>query len=233
VFNDLGQKWINVFVVMTVVVLSVYLHILAARTGLIVWYIFVAGWCLRFAFKKNMTLGIAIILLLVISSAMAVKYIPTLEKRVWYMRHTYELYASGQTQSGYSDMGRIISYAIATKLIVNNPVIGVGVGDILFEMNKGYDRWQPDVPQEYRLMPHNQFMIVCLGCGVLALLVFVVWVFYPLTWIWRSPKRFYQIVIWLSLFLAMMVEPMLEVQFGVFVYLFFLLWSKNTAVIEN
>ena len=233
VFNDLGQKWMKAFVVITIVLLSVYLHILAARTGLIVWYIFVASWCLRFSFKKNMKLGVAIIFLLIVSSAMAIKYIPTLEKRVWYMRHTYELYTSGKAQSGYSDMGRLISYSIASKLIANNAIIGVGAGDILFEMNKGYDRWQPDVPQEYRLIPHNQFMIVCLGCGVLTLLVFILWVFWPLVWIRKSPKGFHLFIIWISLFLAMMVEPMLEVQFGVFVYLFFLLWSKHTAVISN
>ena len=180
-----------------------------------------------------MKLGVAIIFLLIVSSAMAIKYIPTLEKRVWYMRHTYELYTSGKAQSGYSDMGRLISYSIASKLIANNAIIGVGAGDILFEMNKGYDRWQPDVPQEYRLIPHNQFMIVCLGCGVLTLLVFILWVFWPLVWIRKSPKGFHLFIIWISLFLAMMVEPMLEVQFGVFVYLFFLLWSKHTAVISN
>lgn len=233
VFEDLEKKWIKTVVVITIIFLSVYLHILAARTGLIIWYMFIAAWCMRYAFKKNLKTGLGIIALLVIIFALATKYIPTLEKRVWYAKHTFELYRSGKLESGYSDMGRVISYKLATRLIKENAVKGVGAGDVFSEMNKGYDADYPDVPTEFRLMPHNQFLIVCLGCGVFSLLVFILWIFWPLVWISNSPKRFYAFITWLSLFLAVMVEPMLEIQYGVFVFMFFLLWQRQTDHISN
>jgi hypothetical protein len=194
-----------------------------------VWYVFVLGWLIRFTFKRNLLIGGSLLLLLGISSILAVNYIPTLEKRVWYAKHSYELLKSGNLESGYSDLGRLISYKIAYKVIKNNPAAGVGAGDIGYEMNKGYERWFPKVPENFRLIPHNQFLIVCLGCGVITLAIFSVWVFWPLLWVRKRKNGFYLFITWLSLTLTLMVEPMLEVQYGVFVYLFFLLMQVHIS----
>lgn len=219
-----GTRW---WVIIAAIFLSVYLHILAARTGLVIWYLFVALWSLRLLFTHSLLKGIAVIALLVTGSALAVHYIPTLEKRVWYIKHTYELYQKGDMASGYSDMGRLISYDIAIGKIKQNLLTGVGAGDMLTEMNSGYDAKYPDVPAEYRLLPHNQFLIVCLGCGVVAFALFMAWVCYPLGWVKRTRDGFFLFIVWFSLLLALLVEPMLEVQLGVFVYLFFLLWQRH------
>lgn len=229
IFQNLEKKWIKTIVVLTIAFLSVYLHILAARTGLLIWYLFVSTWCLRYAFKKNLKVGLFVIIALIAVATLAAKYIPTLEKRVWYAKRTFELYQSGKLESGYSDMGRVISYKLALRLIKENALIGVGAGDILVEMNKGYDKYYPEVPNSFRLIPHNQFLIVCLGCGIFSLLVFILWIFTPLTWVLSGPGRFYAFITWLSLLLALMVEPMLEIQYGVFVFMFFLLWQRQTG----
>lgn len=225
-----GAKW---WVIIAAIFLSVYLHILAARTGLVIWYLFVALWSLRLLFTQSLLKGIAVIAFLVIGSTLAVRYIPTLEKRVWYIKHTYELYQKGDMASGYSDMGRLISYDIATDKIKQNLFTGVGAGDMLAEMNSGYDAKYPDVPPEYRLLPHNQFLIVCLGCGIVAFALFMAWVCYPLRWVKRTRDGFFLFTVWLSLLLALLVEPMLEVQLGVFVYLFFLLWQRHAMQLKQ
>jgi O-antigen ligase len=225
-----GAKW---WVIIAAIFLSVYLHILAARTGLVIWYLFVALWSLRLLFTQSPLKGIAVIAFLVIGSTLAVRYIPTLEKRVWYIKHTYELYQKGDMASGYSDMGRLISYDIATDKIKQNLFTGVGAGDMLAEMNSGYDAKYPDVPPEYRLLPHNQFLIVCLGCGIVAFALFMAWVCYPLRWVKRTRDGFFLFTVWLSLLLALLVEPMLEVQLGVFVYLFFLLWQRHAMQLNS
>ena len=128
-------------------------------------------------------------------------------------------------------MGRLISYRLAVDIIKAHPFNGVGAGDMQQEMEKGYMAKYPQVPAEYRLIPHNQFLIVCLGCGIPALVLFSVWAFFPATWGRGAKGRFFLLVTWLSLLLALMVEPMLEVQFGVFVFLFFLLWQRHTLTI--
>ncbi|MBS1773895.1 MAG: O-antigen ligase family protein [Bacteroidetes bacterium] len=228
VWNELGSKWLKVFIGLTIAILSVYLHILAARSGLIVWYLFMLIWSLRFAFKKNMIIGFATLVLLFTGATLAATYIPTLEKRVWYFKHSYELYQSNQLNSGYSDIGRVISYKLAKELIAEHPVTGVGAGDMYNDMMKQYEAHYPDVPSEYRLIPHNQFVIVALGCGIPAMLLFAVWVFYPLLWLRAREKSFYIFMCWLSVNLSLLFEPMLEIQLGIFVYVFFLLWQQYT-----
>jgi hypothetical protein len=83
------------------------------------------------------------------------------------------------------------------------------------------------VQQQDILLPHNQFLIVALGCGVPALLVFTLWVFMPLRQLRRNRASFFFLMVWLILFLQLAIEPVFEVQYGVFVYLFFLLLFRK------
>jgi hypothetical protein len=55
------------------------------------------------------------------------------------------------------------------------------------------------------------------------MLLFAAWVFFPLVWLRRNRQGFFFFVVWLVLLLELMIEPVLEIQNGVFVYLFFLL----------
>ncbi|OSZ78169.1 hypothetical protein CAP35_07875 [Chitinophagaceae bacterium IBVUCB1] len=223
-FNSKVQRWL---VGATVLVLSIYLHILAARTGLVVWYLFVLLWTVRYAMKKSFIAGISFLGVLAIGSFIAVKNIPTLEKKIWYVTHSMQLYKQGSMQSGYSDIGRLISYKVAGSIIAANPATGVGSGDMYAEMQKGYDEAYKDVPQEYRLLPHNQFFIVMLATGIVGLVLFVAWVLMPLSWLKNGKRTFYLFVTWFALALTLLIEPMFEVQYGVFVYLFFLLWQQH------
>jgi O-antigen ligase len=135
------------------------------------------------------------------------------------------MYKKGEISGLYSDMGRIISYDVAGHVVKENAIKGVGSGDMMTEMKQGYEKWYPQITDEQVLLPHNQFLVMLLAGGVPALLFFVAWVFYPLKDIRRNRASFYLVIVWIALLLPLMIEPMLEVQFGVFVYLFFLLWQ--------
>ena len=49
----------------------------------------------------------------------------------------------------------------------------------------------------------------------------------PLFEIRKDRQGFFFFTVWLILFIQLMIEPVLEVQFGVFVYLFFLIMQKH------
>ncbi len=223
----LNAKWQRWFMGFVVVVFSIYLHILAARTGLALWYLFVLCWIIRYAIRKKAAVGFGMLAGLVLATVVAVNYIPTLEKRVWYFKETIQRYNRGEVKSDYSDMGRLISYKIAGAKIAQHPILGVGSGDMYTEMVDGYKTMYPDVPEEYRLLPHNQFFIVMLAAGIVALVLFLLWVLMPLAWLKDAGRTFYLFMVWFSLVLTLLIEPVFEVQFGVFVYLFFLLWQKH------
>ncbi|NDC42174.1 MAG: hypothetical protein EBZ77_11600, partial [Chitinophagia bacterium] len=88
----------------------------------------------------------------------------------------------------------------------------------------GYAKWHPEVTEERnQLIPHNQFLTVGVACGLPALLAFMVWVALPLRRMGRNRESFFFFTVWLLLLFQLLIEPFLEGQFGVFVYVFFLL----------
>ncbi len=206
-------------------VLAVYLHILAAKSGLVALYLFLSAWSIYLAFVKKKLVGLIIIFSIPVIIFLAIRFIPTFGERKDYIYYAWTMLKEGDRSGKYGDIGRLMSYKIAFQRISEHPWIGVGAGDMLNEMKRGYDQYYPQVDEKARLLPHNQFLIIGLGCGIPAMLVFIAWVLYPLTWLRRNRKGFFFFVVWLLLLTQLLIEPVLEVQFGVFLYMFFLLWQ--------
>ncbi|MEZ5016619.1 MAG: O-antigen ligase family protein [Flavipsychrobacter sp.] len=217
------QKW---FIVSVIILLTAFLHVLAVRTGLLGLYIFFFVGALHIIFNKNRVVGGALILLIMLSGIIGYKYVPTLRNKVDYVVYSYKMLQTGNHTGNYSDIGRLLSYDIALKKSKDNMLLGVGVGDMMDEMNDGYEQWYPYVEQQYRLIPHNQFLTVLLGTGVVGLLLFSVWIFMPLGLL-RRKGSFFLLATWLVLLPMLLVEPALEVQIGVFVFLIFLLLQRH------
>ena len=222
------ERWLKWFTTLSVIIFAVFLHVLAARTGLVGLYVFFAAWTVYLACRrKTRVLGITLIASFVLMAYLAANYIPTLKHRIAHTNYTFVMFRQGNLSGDYSDMGRYMSYHIAVKLMKERPWTGVGAGNILDTMKKGYDRWYPQVKDEQRLIPHNQFLTVGVAVGLPGLLLFILWVFYPLARIRKNRAGFFFLAMWLVLMVPLMVEPVLEIQFGVFVYLFFLLWQYH------
>jgi hypothetical protein len=230
-WRQLGTRWLQWGIVAFIVIAIVYLHILAAKSGLLVLYVFAIASCLYLIYKrKTRIVGLSLVASFTVFAFLAVNFIPTLKDRIGYLRWTYMMYEQGKISGDYSDMGRAISYDVAYKVLKQNSLIGVGAGDILDEMKKGYDQWYPQVKDEQRLVPHNQFLTVGVAAGVPVMCLFALWVIYPLFNIKRGKRGFFFVVIWLGVLSSLFIEPMLEVQFGVYVFLFFLLWQRHNML---
>ena len=120
-----------------------------------------------------------------------------------------------------------MSYSLSVKLIKQHPWLGVGAGDIKDQMDSAYARTYPDVQQVDRLYPHNQFLVNALGCGIPAMLIFVFWYFMPLARLKRNRQSFFFFMVWLMGLFELMIEPHLEGQLGIFVFLIYLLVQKH------
>ncbi len=203
--------------------LVIYMHILAVKTGLLSLYLFLAAWGLYLAVVKKKMIGIAAIVAVPLAVLFAIRYVPTFKERANYIDFTYFMFKRGDISGNYGDINRLMSYKISLMLIAQHPWGGTGTGDMLTEMEKGYQQLYPEVPKQAVLLPHNQFLVVALGCGIPAMLIFAVWVFMPLARLRRNRQSFFFFMVWLILLLQLMIEPVLEVQIGVWVYLFFLL----------
>ncbi len=227
VFKSLANKYLQLIVGVCIALLFVYIHILAAKSGLVSLYVFVIIYSIYLIFTKKRIIGLLIVILVPIIIYIAINFIPTLTKRFNYIAYTFEMFQKGDKSGDYGDIGRLYSYKIATQIIKQYPFFGVGTGDMLNEMSLIYEKEYAEIPKENRLLPHNQFLIVALGCGLPAMALFIIWFFYPLLLLRRNKESFYFFLVWFLLFIQLMIEPALEIQYGVLVFLFFLLIQKQ------
>ena len=210
------------------VIFILYLHLLAAKTGLIVLYAALLSFSVYwFVQEKNARKIMPFFWALLIGLPVILYFLtPTFKKKVDYVG--YEFRKTTQTDSlnyNLSDAGRLLSYKMALKVWQQHKWLGTGAGDIKTMMMDAYQEYHPEVPAENRLIPHNQFLFCWLALGsILSLSLLIL--------CWRSffepgPPIFYGKITSVIMIVAMLAEAMLEIQFGVFIFLFFLLfWQK-------
>jgi len=213
-------------VLFTAVFFILYLHILAAKTGLVALYLFFALYLFRFLLT-SWKRGLLAIVLSIAGFVAIYRAVPTFRERINYTRYTYERFFDGHREGHYSDMGRIISYELSWKLIKEHPLLGVGAGDMMDEMSRKYEQYYPAINDDEKLIPHNQFLTIALAAGIPAMLAFIIWIMVPLGSVKRNREGFFFVALWLMLLVQLFTDPSLEVQFGVFVYLFFLLLQRK------
>lgn len=215
------------FITAIILIMVLFLHVLAAKSGIVALYLFLLAWSIYLAFGRKKILGIGIIVAIPLFMVFAVNYIPTFIERKGYITYTYYMLIQGDRSGNYGDIGRLMSYKLAVEILKDHPMTGAGAGDILDDMKKGYDTYYPQVEEEDRLVPHNQFLIVGVAAGIPAIILFSLWVFAPLTWLRRNRESFFFFGIWLTFMVHLLIDTALEVQMGVFINVVFLLLMRK------
>ncbi len=221
-------RWCRVFLAGSSLLLAAYLHILAAKTGLLALYILVAALLVRNLIRAPRT-GVVLLLTAGAAVAVSIVYIPTLRERVGYSLVTWRSLNQGERNGIYSDAGRLISYDLALRSIASHPWTGVGAGDVFDVMKAGYKEHYPEVAEAQQLWPHNQLLVLAMAAGIPCAALFLLWYGMLLYGIRRNREGFYLLTQWLMLWVPLMVDAFLEVQFGVGVFLMFLLLQRLTS----
>lgn len=139
-----------------------------------------------------------------------------LQKIVW----EFDVYLKGGNPSGHSVVQRLEFWKAAMGIIKENPVIGVGTGDVKDAFEKEYDKINSPLTKEWRLRSHNQFLAITTAFGLAGLLVFLITLAYPLL-IQRNFNNYLYLMFFIIAFLSMISEDTLESQAGVTFYAFF------------
>lgn len=223
-FRNKEQRIIAWALGLLIVWLIVFLHILAARTGLFSFYVILFATTLWIIFKKAKPLQGAILLVLMIGLPVVAYFIlPTFRNRVKYFNYDFEYFKDAHYLPGGNDASRIISIKAGLNIVKDHPAAGVGFGDIFFETVKWYDVNYPEMLKQDKILPSNEWLIYGTGCGIPGLLVFTYAMFVPFFITVRNKWRWCLLnLIVLSGFLF---DIGLEVQFGVFIYSFIVLVS--------
>ncbi|MBK9505471.1 MAG: O-antigen ligase family protein [Chitinophagaceae bacterium] len=206
--------------------LTIFIHVFAVRSGILTMYIAFIVMILYWLFTKKAYLqGIVALIVLAGFAISAVMFIPSLHARMLYFKYEMDLIKIGELHPEHSDAQRLLSIQYGVKIAEENPLLGVGVGDIKTEMDKLYNQSAGSEFVKSKL-PHNQFVYFLAASGIVGFLVFMLSVLYP----WFSHKRFknmlYSVFI-LIMLISFMAEHTLEIQIGTAFYLLFLLLIKK------
>jgi O-antigen ligase len=213
-----------------VLFLFAFLHVLTVRSGMAALYVALFYTICRFIWRtRRWKLGLAAIVIIASIPIVALKTIPSLQTRIQYMLHDWEQYKL-DTGDDYSDAERWVSLTAGMQLWRESPMAGVGAGDLPMEIQRVVNDRFPRYTIEPKL-PHNQFIYILAGTGLLGLLLSLLAWFVP---IFEGNNRgFYLFAAFqFIIFVSFLVEYTLETSIGVTFYLFYLLWFRNIAIFK-
>lgn len=203
--------------------LVIFLHILAARTGLISFYIMLAVIAVWLLVKKlKWKYGIALLIILIALPVIAYLSLPTFHNRVKYFLYDMEYFKKTNYLPGGNDAVRVISLKAGWEVMNKEPVTGVGFGDILSESKNWYAANFPQMLETDKIYPSSEWMIYGAGCGWPGILLFSFVMLIPF-WIKTGNRLLWWLLNTTAAF-SFLFDTGLEVQFGVFIYSFVVLW---------
>lgn len=214
-----GEKYLLLAIIFY---LFFFIHFFSVRSGIATLY---AGLAILFIIYmlKNRAYksGIILLILMAITPFLAYKYMPSFQKKIDYVKYDYKMYKQGKGHL-YSDGKRLQSYVVGWQVFKESPLIGVGIGDVNDACEIKYDLlYGKDNPSIY---PHNQYLFILAGMGILGSLIYFFSVIVP--WIWRKAYREPILsMVYIILLLSFLVENTLERSVSVGFFIFFILLS--------
>lgn len=200
----------------------IYLHILSARTGLVMLYVFgLAFACYKVRKKPRLSLLVMGALALLLLAGWFC--FPTFQNRIRYNLYDLSFVAKNEYLSGSSDGNRVMSVKAGWHLLRAHPLTGVGAGDLRNETNRWYDAHVPGMKETDRLYPSSEWIVYGGMAGWPGVLLFTAVLVFPL-YMKKIRHRFFWIMLHVVAILGFTVETSLEMQHGVFIYTFFVLW---------
>lgn len=202
------------------------LHVLSVRSSLLALYLGVLFMALRLLIaQRNWALGAVLLALVVLAPYCAYKFVPSLHSKIGYMRYDLQEYLQGRVNQN-SDAGRLTSIKVGLEIWKKNKLLGVGAGDIRSETAMVYEELYPQVPVENRKVPHNEFIWVLAGCGMVGFVLFLSGFLVPYV-VRGYYRQWLMVVLGLIVFSSFFTEDTFEEQIGTGFYVIFLLVLMN------
>lgn len=212
---------ISIFVV--AVWLIIYLHLLAVRTGLFSFYLAMIIAALWLVLRKlKWQYGVLLMFLTFLLPVLAYFFIPTFQNRVKYIRYDAGYFQKAHYLPGGNDAVRVISLKAGWSVMLQKPLKGTGFGDVPAAVNEWYRINYPEMKEQDKVYPASEWLMYGAGAGLPGFIVFTVCMLIPFL------TRVRHLLPWWMLNAAaafsFMFDIGLEVQFGVFIYAFTVLW---------
>lgn len=196
-----------------------FMHILAARTGLIGIYLILVFVVMGVLIKNYPKKAVYILVGLVVLISAIFQFSDALKNRLINTKEDLKVVLTLDNPNEHSLATRVEAWRVSLILLKENPIAGIGLGDVESKMWAIYPKANTRLqPRNYK-KPHNQFLETALQGGIPAL-VFIIAI---ITMYFRQYRRFLLVKSFLFLFLfSFMFESMLERQVSTVAFAFFL-----------
>lgn len=144
----------------------------------------------------------------------------SMKKRFYELVWDITEYQHGANINGHSFSMRLHYWEVALSQIKKKWLIGYGIGSVNKSMQEGYASFKTQLDKNWQLRPHQQFLTITLGLGIIGLLLFLLSLFYPIF----SLKKQMPLVYYLFLALVItsfLFEDTLETIAGICFYAVF------------
>jgi hypothetical protein len=132
----------------------------------------------------------------------------------------------GKSPIGYSVMMKWEFWKTSVNIIRNNPISGVGTGDVTDAFKEEYTTSNSWLNEKWRLTSHNYYLYIAVALGIPGLIIFLILISAPfILTVSQSPYFPLTIFFWIAI-ISMLTEDTLNTQAGAsfvaFFYCFFL-----------
>jgi hypothetical protein len=211
----------------------IYLHILAVRTGLLCFYAGVLIFLICLLWKRKNKLRTAFLIIILFTLPLIAYFVfPTFKNRVSYLRYDLSFVKKDIYMPGSNDGNRLRSIKAGWDIQNEQPFSGVGFGDIEAATGEWYQLHYPGIIRADQILPSSEWMIYAAGSGWPGFIIFINIMLLPF-FLKRPGRNISWWVLNISMALSYLFDIGLEVQYGVFVHAFFLLWWYKRLLMER
>lgn len=209
-----------------IVFLVIYLHLLAARTGLVSLYTAVGIYVIYTVFiRKQWKTGLVIVVTGIAAAVICYLTLPTLRNRIQYVVYDLSNYTKGNTMPGYTDASRLWSMKAGYQLTLQHPLQGVGFGDVRSAVDQWHNLHHPESPDYERFLPANEWLVYGTGSGIPGLFCFTIG-FLALLY-FTTGRNVLSVILSVTAILPFLFDDTLEGQTGVIVLAFIAFFGQQ------
>ena len=156
------------------------LHVLAYRTGLLVWYVALLATGLRLLWRRQRRLGLLALALLGLAPWLAYRTLPSVRDQVGASLWDVYQFQEGRDINRHSLGQRLAAAETALLVIRQHWLVGVAPADATAAMLDQYGWRSFGLAEANRVEVHNQYLQALLGGGVLGLALLLALLGWPL-----------------------------------------------------
>jgi O-antigen ligase len=217
---QIHKKWKvkneQLFASILILFLIAYLHLLAAKTGLVCLYATIIIAAFYLIAKVKWWKGVLLIAAMCLFAFVAYNNLKSLQNRIKYVVYDFGNYSKGIYTEGSSDGDRVLSLKAGMSIISQHLITGVGFGDVQSEVEKWHNLNHPSSKDYERFLPTNQWLIYGAGSGLLGITCFslgLILLLQPLFF-----KNIFSFVMSLILLIPLITDDTFEGQFGINIF---------------